>query len=114
MFAANGKYVRVISGYVGIAAEIETQPLAFHLAQNFPNPFNPVTQIQYILPRRARVRLEILNLLGQVVAQPENNWREAGHYTVNFDSHFLNTGIYLYRLVVDNKTVATRKMILLK
>ena len=114
MFAANGKYVRVMSGYVGIAAELETQPLTFHLAQNFPNPFNPVTQIQYILPRRVRVRLEILNLLGQVVAQPENTWREAGHYAVNFDGHFLNTGIYLCRLVVDGKTVATRKMVLLK
>lgn len=95
---------------------VETEgglPTVYSLAQNFPNPFNPVTQISYTLPEAAKVRLEVFNVLGQrvqvLVARPQ----EAGQHTVAFDGSRLSSGVYLYKLTAADFS-QTRRMMLVK
>ena len=85
----------------------------FRLYQNFPNPFNPDTKIDFDLPEAAKVRLEVFNAIGQRVSVLVNDFRPSGRYHVLFNGTHLASGIYWYRLQVENK-VQIKKMILLK
>jgi surface protein len=91
----------------------ETNPLGFHLAQNFPNPFNPTTQISFTLPSSATVRLEVFNSLGQPVSVIAEGQLPAGAHTYAFDGAALSSGVYLYRLTTPD-FVQTRVMALVK
>jgi len=93
-------------------------PTEFALSQNFPNPFNPSTNIQYQLPRPAQVRLVIYNALGQFVKQLVHREQSAGFHTVVWDGrdhhgHAVPSGVYHYRLEADG-VVMTKKMVLAK
>ena len=68
------------------------------LAQNHPNPFKPMTRIRYELPEAGRVRLEILDLRGQVVAMLDQGPRAAGTHQVTWDAHGRMGGMYVCRL----------------
>ncbi len=96
-----------------IAEENSQTPSEFELSQNFPNPFNPATQIGYTLPRDGHVKLEIYNLLGQRVATLVDEYQGAGEKTVNWESKDFASGIYFYQLSAGDFT-ATRKMVLTK
>jgi PKD repeat protein len=83
------------------------------LAQNEPNPFNPVTRIAFTLPRAGHVRLVVYNPRGQEVARLAEGTFEAGTHTVTWDASDQPSGLYIYRLVgpgLDEK----RKMTLVK
>lgn len=73
-------------------------PAAFDLLQNFPNPFNPATSIQFSLPVNSFVQLDVFNVLGQKVASLVNNPEEAGSHTISFDGSKLSSGVYLYKM----------------
>jgi glucose/arabinose dehydrogenase len=83
------------------------------LEQNFPNPFNPTTTIQYTIPRGGYVRLAVFNLLGQEVATIFEGVQNAGTHEVTFNNQELPTGIYFYRIQAPG-FVETRKMIITK
>ncbi|MDH4156463.1 MAG: T9SS type A sorting domain-containing protein [candidate division Zixibacteria bacterium] len=85
----------------------------YALSSNYPNPFNPITSIEYSLPTTANVKLEIFNVLGQKVTTLVDGEQNAGHYSVSWDASNASTGIYFYRLSSAGFT-ETRKMILLK
>ncbi|MCB9358150.1 MAG: T9SS type A sorting domain-containing protein [Calditrichaeota bacterium] len=85
----------------------------FALHQNFPNPFNPSTQISYDLADATNVNLAVFDLLGRQVATLVNGAQNAGRYTVNFDASSLPSGMYFYRLETKNFT-DMKKMMLLK
>ena len=89
------------------------KPTEYTLEQNFPNPFNPVTQIKYSIVDNGIVTLKIYDVLGREIATLVNEEKAAGNYEVRFDASQLSSGIYLYTLQVGNFT-QTRKMILLK
>ncbi|MCH8328625.1 MAG: T9SS type A sorting domain-containing protein [Candidatus Marinimicrobia bacterium] len=94
-------------------------PMEFSLAQNFPNPFNPETTISFSLPQAGRVKLAVYNLLGREVRSLVANTMEAGSYKLVWNSldnngRTVSSGLYFYRLVVDRKIIATKKMILLR
>jgi 3',5'-cyclic AMP phosphodiesterase CpdA len=93
--------------------EKKTLPASFHLAQNFPNPFNPTTTIRYELPVTAKVRLAIYNLRGELVRTLVEAEMPAGYHKATFDASGLASGIYFYRLNAGAFT-ATRKMALTK
>jgi hypothetical protein len=95
----------------------------FNLQQNFPNPFNPETNIQYTIGGRQFVTLKVFDLLGKEIATIVNEEKPAGSYEVEFDGTDFPSGIYFYQLVVSslsgidvnaNSFLETKKMILLK
>ncbi|RJP78519.1 MAG: M28 family peptidase [Candidatus Zixiibacteriota bacterium] len=88
-------------------------PGAFHLAQNHPNPFNPVTAVRYELPRACRVQLRVYDTAGRLVRELAGGWREAGVHEVTFDASGLPSGLYLCRLQADDFS-AVQKMVLVK
>lgn len=90
------------------------QPKEFILHQNFPNPFNPSTQITFDVPTTTTVTLKVYNLLGQEVATLLHNTSvEAGEQSITFDASKLSSGLYFYRLQAGS-FVSVRKMVLLK
>lgn len=91
----------------------EVLPTEFALSQNFPNPFNPVTEISYSLPSAADVSLDIYNVVGQKVASLPGGHKEAGTYSVVWDATEFASGVYFYRLTAGDY-VETKKMLLLK
>lgn len=88
-------------------------PGTFGLAQNFPNPFNPVTSINYAVPVAGQVTLEVFDILGRSVGMLVDGVMAAGEHTVRFEAGDLPSGMYLYRLSAGEK-VSTKKMLLLK
>jgi hypothetical protein len=101
-------------GTVGIQSdETEEIPTSFSLEQNFPNPFNPTTTIQFSLPQSGDVSLKIYNLLGEEIKTLADEYREAGKHSVQFNANSLASGIYFYRLQAGS-FIETKKMILIK
>jgi len=88
-------------------------PDSYSLKQNFPNPFNPTTQITYELPQEADVTLQVFDLTGRQVATLVNETVNAGSHTVNFDASNLSSGVYVYRLQAGS-VVMSRKLTLIK
>ncbi len=93
-------------------------PGSYSLNQNYPNPFNPTTTIKFSLAKSGQAKLQIFNILGEVVATPFNSFADAGQNEVVWDGKDNNgksvsSGIYFYRLTADNYT-ETKKMTLLK
>ncbi|MER3523006.1 MAG: hypothetical protein C4326_02810 [Ignavibacteria bacterium] len=96
-------------------------PSAFGLDQNFPNPFNPSTNIAFRLAAPGRVALNVYDVLGRHVASIVDDVLPAGYYERNFQATNLASGVYMYRLEVngtENGTTrlytATRRMILVR
>ena len=89
-------------------------PKNFELQQNYPNPFNPVTKINFDISKSGFVSIKVFDMLGREVATLINTNLSAGSYNVNFDASTLASGMYLYNLSVNNKSIATKKMILSK
>lgn len=102
-----------LSGTAAGVAEQSTQPLAFALSQNFPNPFNPSTLIQYQLPGAGPVRLTVYDILGREVATLVDGTQQPGTHEARFDGGGLSSGVYFYRLQAAG-FVQQRKMILQK
>jgi hypothetical protein len=114
-------YIQLQVGTLNFVAIVEPtsvenegeQPNDYFLAQNFPNPFNPSTKISYGIQEAGVVNLKIYNILGSEVTTLVDEHKPAGNYEVNFGKNELASGIYIYRLTVNN-FVQTRKMILEK
>lgn len=93
--------------------DLNGKPQGFTLAQNFPNPFNPETNISYSIPKAGNVTLEVYSLLGQKIASLVSEKQPAGNHSLSFDASSLSSGIYFYRLKFDNQ-IMIKKMTLLK
>ena len=96
-----------------------SSPQIFSLAQNFPNPFNPTTIIQYSIPYESNANITVYNTLGQIVKTFNEGEKEAGSYTINFNGEGLSSGVYFYSInavSVDGvkNFRATKKMLLVK
>ena len=85
----------------------------YELFSNYPNPFNPTTQISYQIPNDGFVNLTVYNSLGQEVAKLVNQHQSIGKYTVQFNASNLSSGIYIYKLQAG-EFGSVRKMILAK
>jgi hypothetical protein len=90
---------------VGLAARI------FSLGDNYPNPFNPSTKIEFSVPEDGIATLKVFNMLGQEVATLFNGQAEAGRYVqATFDAASLPSGIYFSRLEYNGKSLIKRMM----
>jgi endo-1,4-beta-xylanase len=104
---------------VGVTETASRLPSAYQLEQNFPNPFNPSTTLRYGLPTRSRVRLQVYNVLGQLVADLVNTEQAVGWNQVVWNVN-IASGLYFYRLEATSvsdpskRFVDVKKMILLK
>ena len=83
------------------------------LAQNYPNPFTPSTEIWYSLANDSRVSLKVYNALGLEVATLANDYEPSGDHHVNFNSDHLPSGTYFYTLKAGTFS-QTKRMVLAK
>ncbi|MEK7730178.1 MAG: alpha/beta hydrolase-fold protein [candidate division KSB1 bacterium] len=98
--------------------EQESLPQDFILTQNTPNPFQQATTIGYVVERPARIKISVYDLLGQEVITLLDQVQTPGKFAVNWQGRnaqgeLLPNGIYFYRLQFDERTVATRRMVVL-
>lgn len=85
----------------------------YSLEQNFPNPFNPATQIAFSVPEPVNVQIDIFDPLGRRVASLFNEIVSSGMHTVEFDASSLPSGLFLIRMI-SGEQIFTRKMTLMK
>ena len=88
-------------------------PQKYKLYDNYPNPFNPKTTIQFDVPIESRVRLEVYDILGRRVATLLNRRFQAGQHETTWDPGGLSSGVYIYQMVAGDQRM-TRKMTLIK
>jgi hypothetical protein len=88
-------------------------PVEYALFNNFPNPFNPTTNIRFALPESGFVSVEVYNVMGQRVATLVNSEMAAGSHTVTFNAANLASGTYIVRMQSGNFN-AIQKMMLVK
>jgi photosystem II stability/assembly factor-like uncharacterized protein len=115
MFAGtddNGVWRRLLPALVDIQSQTGIAE-TFYLAQNFPNPFNPITTIKFNLPAAGEAILKIYNLLGEEVTTLLSASLHSGSHTYQWDASQYAGGVYFYRLEAG-EYVETRKMVLLK
>lgn len=86
---------------------------SFKLANNYPNPFNPSTNISITLAKTGQVNLSIYNSVGQHIATLANGVMEKGVYTYKWQANSQAAGLYYYRLTTDSFS-ETKKMLLIK
>lgn len=92
----------------------EVIPAEYSISQNFPNPFNPTTNIKFDIPVNASdVKLIVYDLTGRTVATLVNESLNAGRYEVTFNGADLSSGMYFYKITAGSFSVV-RKMILIK
>ena len=85
----------------------------YRLSDNYPNPFNPSTTIEFDLPKTSEVSLKVFNILGEEVTTLVSDRLSPGSYSYEWDASNLASGVYLYRLQAGDY-VETRKMILMR
>ncbi|NQT27256.1 T9SS type A sorting domain-containing protein [candidate division KSB1 bacterium] len=96
----NFKVYRLISNTTTIDKSGNCLPNPFKLGNNYPNPFNPTTSIEFLLPKREHVTLEVLNLQGQIVTILESGLLEGGAYTYHWNGSHYPSGVYFSRLKI--------------
>jgi len=84
------------------------------LHQNFPNPFKGSTKISYSLSNPGFVSLKVYDIVGKEIQTLTNQFQTNGTYTISFDASHLDEGIYFYSLQVGNKTIETKRMIMIR
>lgn len=97
----------------GLSESAEVKPDAYVLSQNRPNPFNPTTTIEYVMPRAGHVRLEVYNASGQLVDVLAEGLRSKGTHMAVWNAWGNASGTYFYRFRCGDFT-RTGKMVLLK
>ncbi len=99
--------------YSGIRSVEISAPLEFELMDNYPNPFNPSTEIKFSLPVPSEISLIVYDLLGREVVVLYEGICEAGVHTVTFDGTELSSGVFIYKLTAG-KFSGVKKMNMIK
>lgn len=104
---------------VGIEKDNAVIVAKFALEQNFPNPFNPTTEIRFSIQRSDNVTLAVYNMLGQMVTKAVYSNLQVGQYTymwngTDMHGNSVASGVYFYELQVGNQFRDMKKMVLLK
>jgi|GEM_PF-2761361 len=89
-----------VSREVGIKLG-KSLPHSYALQQSYPNPFNPITTIQYIIPKTSQVTLAIFNMRGQLIEKLVDQKQGPGYYSVQWNASRFSSGVYFYRIQAD-------------
>lgn len=103
---------------VSVTEPPQPTPAQFTLAQNFPNPFNPVTAIPYFMPSAAAVEIAVYDPLGQRVRLLVEGWRPPGEHRVQWDGRntqgaSVASGVYFVKMI-SGDFIAVRKLLLMR
>lgn len=94
-------------------SEEGTTVQSFELHDNYPNPFNPTTNISFNIPEKGHVALSVYNMLGQRIARLANRTFSAGNHSLIWDAETTSSGLYIYRIEYEG-SVINKKMMLIK
>lgn len=108
-----------LSQLIGISQQGENIAEGFSLEQNYPNPFNPVTTINYSLSKNGIVNLTVFDITGKAIRTLVNINQSKGSYSLVWNGmdnsgNNVSSGVYFYRLQINNSFIDTKRMILLK
>jgi hypothetical protein len=90
----------------------ETTPIVAALHQNYPNPFNPSTVIPFSLSDAGFVEIGVYTVSGREVAKLTNRNYAVGEHSVVFDASGLSSGVYVYRLQSEGRTISRTMMLM--
>jgi hypothetical protein len=109
----SGVWIYQPAGAVGLVSTRDNPAPEIKLYQNYPNPFNPATRITFSLGQAGKVKIKILNVIGQEIKTVLSTYMTAGYHEIEFDMQNLPSGIYFCRLQLDTFH-DVKKIILLK
>ncbi len=123
--AVKGLFIAHQSAEVSVDNSAEVLPQEYELYANYPNPFNPVTNIKFQIPELSTVNLRIINVLGQEVKMLLSDIKQPGRYEVTWDGTNnqgmnISSGIYFYKIEAastrssKNPFISLKKLILMK
>ncbi len=115
---ANQYYYEVYNTNISTNGKEDILPIAFQLKQNFPNPFNPTTSLNYVLDKPSNVELKVYNINGELLKTLVQSNQSAGEYSITWNgtnekNEIQPSGMYVYELKSDDRCIA-KKMMLLK
>lgn len=109
----NGNYE-----YFDLGSSVNIQPPGnFEMSQNYPNPSNPKSKINFEIPVSGRVNIKVYDITGKEAITLLDETRPADYYTIDFDGSNLSSGVYFYRIYAEGegkKFTKTMKMVLVK
>ena len=91
----------------------ETLPKDYTISNNYPNPFNPSTRIDFSLPQASKIKVAIFNTIGQNVGEVVEKEMQAGNNYIDLELNGLPNGVYFARINVNDKYNVVKKMMLL-
>jgi plastocyanin len=103
----------IIANPIGIKPIGTVVPANYNLSQNFPNPFNPITNIKFDIPKSTIVKLVVYDMTGKQAALLFDGELSAGSYNVDWDASNFPSGVYFYRLSASDFSQA-KKLVLAK
>ncbi len=108
-----GNTIQILQTLTSISGKQNIVSNSYWLSDNYPNPFNPVTKIDFEIPKQGFISLKVFDLLGKEVKSLVNEVKAPGIYTVQFNGSELSSGVYFYRLETNGFT-DIKKMMLIK
>lgn len=100
--------------YSNVIEVTVVNPTDYFLSPNYPNPFNPDTNIDYIIPEETLVNISLYDVTGRKIKELINEKKQPGYYTIKLKGGELSSGIYFYRLVISSGFSAVKKLTIIK
>ena len=95
-------------------SNVDPLPETYHLLKAYPNPFNPVTTLEFSLQTSGKTELLIYNVRGEMVKSILNTYLTPGVYAYTLNAEYLASGVYICKLKQNDLLVATQKILLVK
>ncbi len=99
---------------IGISTSQHQIPGENELNQNFPNPFNPITNIRFSIAKNSVIQLKIFDVLGRIKEILVNEKLIPSEYELTFDGSSYSSGVYFYQLTSDGNIVDIKKLVIIK
>ena len=116
--SSNGPWSLTIDGGWALSVDNNTLPEVFALHNNYPNPFNPITNIRYDIPEASDVRIDIYDIVGKKVKTLVSKQHQPGRYKIQWNAtnefgSAVATGMYIYKIQAKD-FVSVKKLLLMK